>query len=192
MAFRLPFAPTPLPPTPSPFPFLLTLKNSFAAIFRKKEGEQGKKEEMKKRKLNRTGKEEEEKGQQNKKKKWKEIWEKIKEKAKSFLLFIANPRLLLCFSLGWMVTNGWAYVLLGLGSYFGITWMTAVAGAYLAILWLPISPEKIVTIAITITLLRFLFPKDEKTLGKMKEMKEKTTESVREMMKKMKEKIKKK
>ena len=146
---------------------------------------------MKKKKLKLMEKEEKGKAPQNKKK-WKQILEKIKENVRSVLLFIANPRLLLCFSLGWMVTNGWAYVLLGVGSYFGITWMTAVSGAYLAILWLPVSPEKIITIAITITLLRLLFPKDEKTLGKMKEMKEKVIEKTKEMMKKINEKIKRK
>ena len=35
-------------------------------------------------------------------------------------------------------------------------------------LWLPVSPEKIVTFAISIALLRWLFPKDEKTLAVLK------------------------
>lgn len=79
--------------------------------------------------------------------------------------FILNPRLLLCFGIAWMITNGWSYVMFGFGTYLGIAWMIAVSSAYLTFLWLPISPEKIVTIAIAIFLLKKIFPKDEKTLA---------------------------
>lgn len=92
----------------------------------------------------------------------------MKEKLKKTLLFIANPRLLLCIAIAWMITNGWAYVFFTLGTYFEITWLIAVSSAYLAFLWFPFSPEKIVTFAIAIALLRFLFPKDEKTLAVLK------------------------
>lgn len=94
----------------------------------------------------------------------------MKEKLKKVLQFIANPRLLLCFGLAWVLTNGWSYILFAIGTYFGIGWMIAVSGAYLTFLWLPISPEKLVTVALAMVLLRFLFPKDEKTLGVLKEM----------------------
>lgn len=96
--------------------------------------------------------------------------EKVKNVLKKTVLFIANPRLLLCFGLGWMITNGWSYILMALGTWFQIGWMMAVAGAYLAFLWLPISPEKIVTVAIAMWLLKVLFPNDEKTLGVLKNM----------------------
>ena len=94
----------------------------------------------------------------------------MKEKVKKIIQFILNPRLLLCFVLAWMITNGWSYLMFGLGTYFKIHWMTALSGAYLAFLWLPVSPEKIVTFAISIALLRWLFPKDEKTLAVLKEL----------------------
>lgn len=84
---------------------------------------------------------------------------------KRLLDFFANPRLLLCFGIAWIITNGWAYVMLGAGILFHITWMKGVAGAYLAFLWLPFTAEKIVTVAITIFLLRKLFPEDKKTLA---------------------------
>lgn len=86
------------------------------------------------------------------------------------LQFLLNPRFLLCFGMAWMITNGWSYVLLGAGFLLDINWMMAVGGAYLAFLWLPISPEKIVTIAIAMGLLRWLFPQDEKTLGLLKKL----------------------
>lgn len=94
----------------------------------------------------------------------------MKQKIKKILQFIANPRLLLCFGLAWIITNGWSYILLAVGTWLGIGWMIAVATAYLAFLWLPISPEKIVTVAIAMGLLRLLFPNDQKTLGVLKNM----------------------
>ncbi len=94
----------------------------------------------------------------------------MKEKLKKIVFFIINPKLLLCFGIAWMITNGWSYVLMGVGVYCGIDWMVVVSGAYLAFLWIPFTPEKIVTVAISIVLLRFLFPKDEKTLGVLKQM----------------------
>lgn len=96
--------------------------------------------------------------------------EKIRSFVKTALQFILNPRLLLCFGIGWMITNGWSYILLGLGTWLGNEWMIGIAGAYLTFLWLPISPEKIVTLAIALALLRWLFPGDEKTLGVLKQM----------------------
>ncbi len=92
----------------------------------------------------------------------------MKQKIKKIIQFIVNPRLLLCMGIAWLITNGWSYILLGIGTYYGIGWMVAIAGAYLTFLWLPISPEKIVTFIIAIALLRFLFPKDEKTLAVLK------------------------
>lgn len=89
----------------------------------------------------------------------------IKQKLKAIVQFIVNPKLLFCFGIAWMITNGWSYILFGIGSYFKIGWMVAVSGAYLAVLWFPFSFEKIVTLAIAVLLLRWLFPKDQKTLG---------------------------
>lgn len=93
----------------------------------------------------------------------------MKNKIKKIIQFIANPRLLFCIVLAWFITNGWSYLMFGIGTYLKIHWMVAVSGAYLAFLWLPVSPEKIVTFAIAIALLRWIFPKDEKTLAVLKE-----------------------
>ena len=104
----------------------------------------------------------------------------LKQKIKKIIQFILNPHFLLCFGIAWLITNGWSYALLAVGTIFGIGWMTAVAGAYLAFLWLPISPEKIVTVAIAIGLLRLIFPKDEKTLGVLIDMKNSIKRTIRE------------
>ncbi len=95
--------------------------------------------------------------------------EKIKQLLKKAVYFILNPRLLLCFGIAWMITNGWSYIMLAVGTAFSIPWMIAVASAYLTILWLP-SPEKILTCAIAILLLRLLFPRDKHTLGVLQDM----------------------
>ena len=97
----------------------------------------------------------------------------MKEKLKKSVQFIMKPRLLLCFGLAWIITNGWSYIGFAVGTYFGIVWMIAVGGGYLAFLWLPVSPEKIVTVAISIVLLRFLFPNDQKTLAVLLHMRDK-------------------
>lgn len=103
----------------------------------------------------------------------------MKKKTKKVVEFILNPRLLLCVGIAWMITNGWSYVLLGIGTWLGNQWMIAVAGGYLTLLWIPFTPEKILTAAIAITLLRWLFPKDEKTLKVLRRMYAKAKSSFR-------------
>lgn len=90
---------------------------------------------------------------------------KVKAFIKKALSFLLNPRLLLCWGIAWLITNGWSYVVLALGTYLDITWMKALGGGYVTFLWLPISPEKLVTAAIAMVLLRLLFPNDQKTLA---------------------------
>lgn len=94
----------------------------------------------------------------------------MKAKLKKIFQFIANPHLLLCVAIAWLITNGWSYIMLALGTFFKIDWMMAVSGAYVAFLWLPLSPEKLVTFAIAIVLLRWIFPNDQKTLAVLKEL----------------------
>lgn len=105
--------------------------------------------------------------------------EKLKGIIKTVIQFILNPRLLLCLGLGWIITNGWSYVLFALGTYFGIGWMVAVGGGYMAFLWFPFTPEKVVTVVIAIALLRFFFPNDQKTLAILKNLYEKAKAAVK-------------
>lgn len=67
----------------------------------------------------------------------------------------------------------------GFGTYYEIDWMIGVSSAYLAFLWLPISPEKLVTIVIAITLLRVLFPNDQKTLKVLKDTHKKIKDKIK-------------
>lgn len=105
--------------------------------------------------------------------------EKLKRWLKKAVQFFLNPRLLFCFGIGWIITNGWSYILFGLGTWFEIEWMIAVSGAYLAFLWFPFSPEKLATVAIAIFLLRWLFPRDQKTLAVLIDMKNKVKAAIK-------------
>lgn len=103
----------------------------------------------------------------------KDLKNKIKKWLKITIEFCLNPRLLLCFGIGWMITNGWAYVATALGLWWDIDWLLGVGAAYLTALWIPFTPEKIITVIIAIFLLKKLFPNDKKTLERLYKMKEK-------------------
>lgn len=103
----------------------------------------------------------------------KDLKTKIKYWVKTILQFCLNPRLLLCFGIAWIITNGWSYVALGLSFWLDLKWLGIVASAYLTALWIPFTPEKIITVIIAIFLLKLLFPNDKKTLEKLHAMKEK-------------------
>ena len=110
----------------------------------------------------------------------------IKEKFKTVVEFILNPRFLLCFGLAWMITNGWCYIFIGVGSYYDIGWMFYVGTTYLAFLWLPITPEKIVTIPLAIAFLKLLFPRDKYTLGVLIDMYQKAKDALKAQKRKRK------
>ena len=60
--------------------------------------------------------------------------------------------------------------------------MTGVASAYLALLWIPVTPEKIVTVTIAIALLRLIFPEDKKTLDTLRKILQKAKASLKEKL----------
>ena len=91
--------------------------------------------------------------------------EGLREMARRWARFLLNPRLLLCLVIAWMITNGWSYVMFGLGMLMKIHWMRVVGGAYMSFLWLPYTPEKLVTVVLAIGLMRLLYPRDRRTLG---------------------------
>ena len=96
--------------------------------------------------------------------------ESTKNRIQKIIQFILNPRFLFCFGLAWMITNGWCYIFIGVGTFYDIEWMFYVGTTYLAFLWLPFTPEKIITIPLAIAFLKAFFPKDEKTLGILRDM----------------------
>ena len=93
-----------------------------------------------------------------------------KPKLKTAIQFLLNPRFLLCFGIAWFLTNGWSYLALALGTYFKLPWLAGVGTAWMAALWFPFTPEKILTVLIAMWLLKLLFPNDQKTLAVLHRM----------------------
>ena len=85
----------------------------------------------------------------------------------SLLIIFTSPKILLTFGIAWMITNGWSYLFVGFGIAFDIKWMLVVGSAYQTFLWLPITPEKIITVAISIWLGKLFFPKDDKLQARL-------------------------
>lgn len=125
---------------------------------------------------------------QNKQIRNRNLRRKIKYWTMTVVAFILNPHLLLCFGLAWLITNGWAYIGLAIGTWLGFEWLITISGAYLTFLWIPVTPEKIITIIIAIFLLKLLFPNDKKTLKKLQRMKEKFKETTKKVKNNYKEK----
>jgi hypothetical protein len=107
---------------------------------------------------------------------------KIKNTIKAIYEFILNPRLLLCFGLAWLITNGWAYIAVAFGAMYDISALTTIGATYLAFLWLPVTPEKIITVIISIHLLKKIYPEDTKTLAKLYELKRKAKRECRKVV----------
>lgn len=94
--------------------------------------------------------------------------DKIFATIKKWVVFFLNPRLLLCFFIAWMITNGWCYIFTAVGAWCNVSWMLIVGTAYMGFLWVPCTPEKIVTIFIALFLMKAIFPKDQNTIGTLK------------------------
>lgn len=89
----------------------------------------------------------------------------LKTMLRPWLRALTNPHLLVSLGIAWFITNGWAYCAVGFGWYFDIQWMLRAGTVWLGILWMPGTPEKIVTFAVAIGILRLLFPDDTRTLA---------------------------
>lgn len=90
---------------------------------------------------------------------------RIYKTIKKWIMVVLNPRLLLCLFVAWMITNGWSYVFTVVGTACDITWMVVTGTTYMSLLWVPFTPEKILTVIIALFLMRLIFPKDKKTIG---------------------------
>lgn len=89
---------------------------------------------------------------------------------KTAVTLLLNPRFVLCYGLAWVITNGWAYICTGIGMLADIEWLTGISAGYLTLIWMPSTPEKIITAAIAIFLLKRLFPNDQKALAVLKRL----------------------
>lgn len=96
--------------------------------------------------------------------------EDVGEWLKSFAFLFTRPKMLLCFGVAWFITNGWSYLFIVLGGFLHTKWLTTIGAAYLGFLWLPFTPEKIVTVAISIWFAKVFFPKDNKLQGQLQKL----------------------
>lgn len=86
-------------------------------------------------------------------------------------------RILICYMPFWFLFTGWTYIALAIGN----AWWRAASGVWLAWMWMPWCPEKLITIPLTIWLYKKLFPNRATTdLDSILE-KEKASVSVRKL-----------
>lgn len=95
------------------------------------------------------------------------VIERIKNYLKPFLSF----KFLLCFFLAWFITNGWSYIFIIIGTACDIDWMFNVGAGWQAFLWMPFTPEKLVTIPMAMWFNAKMF-RDEKTHNNLANMKQ--------------------
>lgn len=69
-----------------------------------------------------------------------------------------------------MITNGWAYICLGIGLWFDIKWLAGIAGSYTAILYLPFTAEKLITIPLAILICKIIFPKEKRIRDELNQL----------------------
>lgn len=103
----------------------------------------------------------------------------LKERLRPWLRAVTNPHLLISLALAWFLTNGWAYCALGAGAYFDIGWLRNIGTVYIGLLWLPGTPEKLVTFALAMLLLRLFFPEDTRTLAMVRRKRRQLAEKVK-------------
>ncbi|MBQ1900168.1 MAG: hypothetical protein II153_04615 [Erysipelotrichaceae bacterium] len=68
-----------------------------------------------------------------------------------------NKTFLLCFIIAWMITNGWAYLGAFLGTVLHIRLLAFLSSLYLSFLWLPFTPEKILTLFLADQIRKYIF-----------------------------------
>ena len=76
----------------------------------------------------------------------KRLWNKIKTYISPFL----NWRILIIYLPIWFIMSGWTYLFIFLGTKYHIAWMLAAGTFWATVLWLPITPEKLITIPLTL------------------------------------------
>lgn len=87
----------------------------------------------------------------------------------TYLRPFASWRFTVSFGVAWMITNGWAYLIsfAPLGLPDSLVW---VARGYIGFLYIPWTPEKLITVPISIWLHIKLFKNDSKTRVQLEQM----------------------
>ena len=83
----------------------------------------------------------------------KRLWIKIKTYISPFL----NWRILIIYVPIWFIMSGWTYLFIFLGTRHHVGWMLAAGTCWATVLWLPFTPEKLITVPLTLYLYVRLF-----------------------------------
>ena len=70
-------------------------------------------------------------------------------KIKTYISPFLNWRILVIYVPIWFIMSGWTYLFIFLGTKYKIGWMLAAGTFWATVLWLPITPEKLLTIPLT-------------------------------------------
>ena len=108
-------------------------------------------------------------------------------RAKNYLRPFLSYKFLICFFLAWLITNGWSYAFIIVGLSCDIEWMSAVGLGYQAFLWLPFTPEKLVTIPMAMWFNARIF-KDEKNKELLTNMKQQAIQDWKKLTSKIRKK----
>ena len=78
-------------------------------------------------------------------------------KIKTYISPFLNWRILVIYVPIWFIMSGWTYLFIYLGTRHHISWMLASGTFWATILWLPITPEKLITIPLTLLIYMRVF-----------------------------------
>lgn len=88
----------------------------------------------------------------------------------NYLRPFTNLRFAFCFFIAWMITNGIWYVFAFIPLKIFPNWLVWFSRSYIAFLYVPFTPEKLITIPIAIFLQRLFFKKHKKTRDQLDNM----------------------
>ena len=90
---------------------------------------------------------------------------------KNYLRPFLSLKFLVCYLLAWLIVNGWSIAFIIIGAIFDIEWMLGVGIGYQAFWYLPLTPEKLITIPMAMWFNFKLFKdkKNQKILTNMKD-----------------------
>lgn len=110
---------------------------------------------------------------------------RISEKLKIFIKPFLNWKFLLSFGLSWVITNGWSFIFVLIGTMFNITWMITVGGFWIGVGIIPDGVWILCSIPLAIVFQTKLFPHDEKLNQELLNMKQQAKEDWNKLKRKL-------
>ena len=89
------------------------------------------------------------------------------KKIKTYIAPFLNWRILVIYVPIWFIMSGWTYLFIFLGTKYRVGWMLAAGTFWATVLWLPFTPEKLITVPLTILVYVKLFGSGNEKLERM-------------------------